>query len=213
MTSLADNDLLQRVRRGDRAAMGDFLQQHQGRLFNVILRMVSNREDAAELTQDVLLKVVQHIGEYRGQAELTTWMTRIAMNEAISHLRKRKLRQTVSLDGHGMGSSNGQWKDDDQATALRRHLADPREPGPDQRVENSERLGRLRQAIAELDEEFRAVIVLRDIQEMDYAQIAQALSLPVGTVKSRLFRARLALRERLVQLEGGVAERRSAPSA
>lgn len=219
MTSLAQQDLLERVRRGDRAAMGTLLQEHQGRLYNVLLRMVSNRDDAAELTQDVLLKIVQHIDDYRGQAELTTWMTRIAMNEAISHLRKRKLRQTISLDGHpggrasggGGGASGGGWGDDDQATALRRGLADDREPGPAECVENKEGLQRLRQAIAELDEEHRAVLVLRDIDEMDYAQIAGVLGVPVGTVKSRLFRARLALREKMVQLEGGEVERVERP--
>lgn len=215
MTSLAQQDLLERVRRGDRAAMGALLQEHQGRLYNVLLRMVSNRDDAAELTQEVLLKIVQHIDDYRGQAELTTWMTRIAMNEAISHLRKRKLRQTVSLDGRsdaaGGGSNSRGWSDDDQATALRRRLADDREPGPAECVEKKEGLERLRLAIAGLDEEFRAVLVLRDIDEMDYAQIAEVLSVPVGTVKSRLFRARLALREKMVQLGGGAVERPVTP--
>lgn len=204
MTSFAHHDLLDRIRRGDRAAMGLLLEQQQGRLFNVCLRMVSNRDDAAELTQDVMLKIVQHLSDYRGDAEVTTWMTRIAMNESLSFLRKRKLRRTVSLDG--TVQSNGVHAgDDDQATALRRQLRDEREPGPVQRVETGERLDRLRREIAELDEEFRAVLVLRDIDELDYAQIAEVIGVPVGTVKSRLFRARLALRDRMNQGEAAPA--------
>lgn len=92
---------------------------------------------------------------------------------------------------------------------MRLRLADSREPGPGERVEREEMLDRLRQAIRELDEEFRAVLVLRDVEEMDYALVAETLGLPLGTVKSRLFRARLALREKMMTMEradaGGVA--------
>lgn len=200
MPASAEQELLSRVKHGDQAAMASLLQRHQGRLYNVCLRMVSNRDDAAELTQDVMVKIVQHIGEYKGEAALSTWMIRIAMNQSISHLRKRKLRRTVSLDGPGAGNGRAPG-DDDQATALRRRLADDTEPSPQARVEDRERLDRLRMAIAALDEDFRVVLVLRDIDEMDYQTIAQTLDLPVGTVKSRLFRARLALREQMVQLE------------
>ena len=200
MPTPVEQELLNRVRNGDQAAMGSLLQQHQLRLYNVCLRMVSNRDDAAELTQDVMVKVVQNIDDYHGDAALSTWMIRIAMNHCISHLRKQKLRRTVSLDGStnsgGQGDAN-----DDQATALRHRIADQGEPSPLDRVENREQLHRLRQAIAAVDPDFRAVLVLRDIDEMDYQQIAQVLDLPVGTVKSRLFRARLALREQLVKME------------
>lgn len=198
-----EQDLLSRARKGDQGALAELLRAHQGRVFNVCLRMVHNRDDAAELTQDVLLKIVQHLPEYRGQAELSTWMTRIAMNQSISHLRKRKLRQTASLDGSSGGgaSRNGRASTGEGVPALRLRLADDREPGPEARVERDEMLDRLRQAVAELDEEFRAVLVLRDIEEMDYAQVAEALGLPMGTVKSRLFRARLALREKMVAME------------
>lgn len=207
-----DIDLLARAKRGDQAALGELLRQHQGRVFNVCLRMVSNRDDAAELTQDVLLKIVQHLDDYRGQAELTTWMTRIAMNQSISHLRKRKLRKTASLDGttSSNGTHSGGTGGGEEPVPLRLRLADDREPGPEERVERGEMLSRLRAAIAELDDEFRAVLVLRDIEEMDYAQVAEALGVPMGTVKSRLFRARLALREKMVAMERAEA---AAPAA
>lgn len=191
MTSTDEKALIQRVATGDRAAMGQLLQTHEKRLYNVCLRMVNNRDDAAELTQDAMVKIVQHLENFRGEAQLTTWMTRIAMNLSISFLRKRRLRTTTSIDA-ASGAS-----EDDGRGALASRLADPREPGPAQSVQTSEMLDRLHEAIGELDEDQRAVLVLRDIDQMDYQQIAQTLELPVGTVKSRLFRARLAFRERM----------------
>lgn len=186
--------LLQRVHGGDRGALGDLLRTHQRRLYNVCLRMVSHPDDAAELTQDVLVKVVEKIDTFRGDAKLTTWMTRIAMNLSISHLRKRRLRQTVSIDAPS-GSSNGRAAGDGLSLAGR--LPEERELSPDRRVERGEMLDELQAAIAGLDDDQRAVLVLRDLEQWDYQQIAESLELPVGTVKSRLFRARLALRERM----------------
>jgi RNA polymerase sigma-70 factor, ECF subfamily len=195
MTPSAEQVLLAKVRRGDPQALGELLTAYQGRLYNVCLRMVSHPDDAAEVCQDVLMKVVQGISRFRGESGLATWMTRIAMNQSISHLRKRRIRRTISLD-----QSSQTDPGDDQASALRHQLADSREPGPDQRVQDSEMLDRLRQAMANLDDDFRAVLVLRDIEQLDYAQISQTLDIPVGTVKSRLFRARLALRQEVDRL-------------
>lgn len=194
--SLADEQaLIERTRQGDQAALGQLLQAHQGRLYNVCLRLVGNPDDAAEVTQDALVKIIEHIQDFRSDAKIGTWMTRILMNQAISFLRKRKLRKTISLDM----PDNGRSRSGDQARALRDDLADPREPDPLLNVQRNEQLALLRAAIAQLDEPFRLVLVLRDIDEMDYQQIADVLDLPVGTVKSRLFRARLALRTLLRQ--------------
>ena len=115
------------------------------------------------------------------------------MNQSISHLRKRRVRRSISLD-QPVGRENDS---DDQASALRHQLADTREPAPDLRVQEEEMLARLQQAMANLDDDFRAVLVLRDIEQLDYAQISQTLDIPTGTVKSRLFRARLALRQEM----------------
>ncbi len=193
--------LISRVRRGDTAALGDLLEMHRRRLFNVSYRMVGNAEDAAELTQDAMVKVIEHFHDFNGQAALSTWMIRICMNLSISHLRKRKLRLTTSLDddggvGGGAGSASG---GDDQSTPLRARIASG-EPGPEQSVQQREMTANLHMALGRVAEEFRAVLVLRDLQEMDYQEIAAALSLPMGTVKSRLFRARLALRQEMAKL-------------
>jgi len=203
MTLSPEQALLAKARKGDQQAMGELLLTYQDRLYNVCLRMVSHPDDAAEVCQDVLMKVIQGIGKFRGESGLATWMTRIAMNQSISHLRRRKLRRTVSLD-QPTRSDNGP---DDQASALRHQIQDSREPGPDQCVQDSEMLARLKQAISHLDDDFRAVLVLRDIEQLDYAQIGKTLEVPVGTVKSRLFRARLALRKEMDRLcsVGGVS--------
>jgi len=194
MTHPAEQALLAKARGGDQQALGELLTSYQDRLYNVCYRMVSHPDDAAEVCQDVLVKVIQGLDKFRGDSGLATWMTRIAMNQSISHLRKRRVRRTISLD------QPLQSAPDDQASALRQQLADPGEPGPDQRVQDSEMLDKLQLAMANLDDDFRAVLVLRDIELHDYAQISQTLDLPLGTVKSRLFRARLALRQEVDRL-------------
>ncbi len=194
MTPAIDPQLVAMVRRGDHGALGQLLNLCRNQLYNVCLRMVNQRDDAAELTQEAMLKIIQHIGDYNGSAEITTWMVRIAMNLSISHLRKRKLRNAASLD---VPLGNGS---DDQASSLLEHLADSREPDPASSVQDREEVAHLLEAMELLDEEFRAVLVLRDLQGMDYQMMAEVIGVPVGTVKSRLFRARLALRQAMIEL-------------
>ncbi|MCC7193408.1 MAG: sigma-70 family RNA polymerase sigma factor [Phycisphaeraceae bacterium] len=197
-TAIAENPhtLLAAVRRGDTSALGRLLELNQKRIFNTCLRMVSNRDDAAEVTQDTMLKVIEHIQDFNGQSEFSTWVTRIAMNLSISLLRRRKLRQAGSLDATGNHAANN----DDQAAALKHELSDNRELSPDVTVQQREMIAHLHLALSRVEEDFRAVLVLRDIEEMDYQQIADVLAVPVGTVKSRLFRARLALRHEVLRV-------------
>ncbi len=190
-----EQQLVDRALAGDRHAMGELLSNYRNRLFNVALRMVSHQDDAQELTQDAMLKIVEHLKDYDGRSQLSTWMIRITMNLSISHLRKRKLRKTASLDSTaGPGLSGG---DGEVSTSLSDRIETKSELPPDQCVEESEMLVHLHEAMQRLDEEFRSVLVLRDVNEMDYREIADILEVPVGTVKSRLFRARLALREEM----------------
>ena len=181
-----ERTLVAAARGGDRAALGRLLQAHEKRIYNVCLRMVNQADDAAELTQDTLMKAVQKLDGFRGESRFGTWLTRVAMNGCLSHLRKRKLRRTASLDADLPGAA---------ALRLADSLPQSREPDAHSRVEQEDGLRQLYEALAQLDEDHRAVIVLRDIDQMDYAQIAETLDLAPGTVKSRLFRARLALRQ------------------
>ncbi len=189
--------LVERAVRGDQAALCQLLQTSQHRLYNVVLRMIGHRDDAAEVTQDTLLKIIEHIGDFKGKSDITTWMTRIAMNAAFSHLRKQRLRRTVSLD-HAATDPIGRVGRD-QLSPLRDQLTDPREPNPAIRVQQEEQQQQLTAALARLQDDLRAIIVLRDIDQMEYQQIAEVMGIPIGTVKSRLFRARLALRREILQ--------------
>ncbi len=196
MVVLGEEQLEQRLLRGDFAALGDLLSLYQKRLFNTALRMLGNRDDAAEVTQDAMLKVVEHIHEFKGQAKISTWMTRIVMNLSVSQLRKRRLRLTTSLDAPITSGNNGRH----DAPPLGAALHERGEPDPASRVQQRELHALLQTALGRLDEEFRSVLVLRDIDELDYQAIAHVLDVPVGTVKSRLFRARLALRKEMLTL-------------
>ena len=191
-----DSALVAAARRGEAGAMDRLLRSHQQRVYRVCLRMLSNRDDAAEAAQDALVKVMESLDGFRGEARFTTWITRIAMNQAITRLRRRRVRDTVSLDSPARSAARGP---DDQASALRLHLAESREPEPSARVEQEDELRVVSEALAGLEEGFRAVLVLRDVEQMDYQAIGEALEVPVGTVKSRLFRARLALRQKLIE--------------
>jgi RNA polymerase sigma-70 factor (ECF subfamily) len=210
MHQTTEEQLVTRVRAGDRGALGGLLERYQDRLFNVALRMLGHREDAAEVAQDAMLKIVEHIGEYHGDSAIGTWMTRIVMNLSISRLRQRRVRLTVSLDAPASGGASGAGggggagpRGEDQGRALREQLVQ-QEPGPELSVQQKEMSSRLHEAMRLLDEELRAVLVLRDIEEMDYQQIAVAMTLPLGTVKSRLFRARLALRQIMLDTDGAM---------
>ena len=197
MPDLPNLQLVDAAQHGDQGALSDLLRLQQDRIYNVVLRMIGNRDDAAEVTQDALVKIIEHIGDFRKQADISTWMIRIAMNLSFSHLRKQRVRRTTSLDDTPRPNGHGS---DNQATPLREKIADERELEPGLRVEQDEMLSHLHIAISRLQDDLRAVLVLRDIDDMDYQQIAQVMAIPMGTVKSRLFRARLALRHEMFTL-------------
>jgi len=183
-------DLLRKAQTGDRGAFGQLVVQYQDRLFNAMLRMVGDREEAAELTQEAFTRALLKIDGFRGEASPYTWMFRIAVNLAISQLRKVQRHRTFSLD---QPAANGQAN---QASGLLDRMtgksADPR-----QQAESREQNEQVLLALGRLDAEYRAVLVMRDVEGFDYQQIADVLGLPLGTLKSRLFRARLALRDEL----------------
>ncbi|KPK77221.1 MAG: hypothetical protein AMJ79_03980 [Phycisphaerae bacterium SM23_30] len=189
-----DEILLDRCRRGDRAAFGLLIEKHQHRLFNAVLRMVNNYDDAQELTQDAFVRALQSVDNFRGHAGFYTWLFRIGMNLSINFRRRRggKVR-FVSLQQRSEQLGR-------QADGLL-NLVDQQNILPDEQAQNREMHQRALEALQDLEGPSRAVVVLRDIEGLDYGEIAEILELPVGTVKSRLFRARLALREKLLEPE------------
>jgi RNA polymerase sigma-70 factor (ECF subfamily) len=196
-----DEAMLAGALRGDKAALGKILEELRAPLFVTCFRMLCNQEDAAEAVQETMIKVIEHVHEFRNASMLTTWVTRIAMNQSISMLRKRKVRRTISLEAELGGAGGG--RSGDRGLTLREELQDGKEPTPAQSVQLSESAERVRLALSQLEEDFRQVLVLRDMEGMDYQEVAEVLGVPVGTVKSRLFRARSAMREKLEKLDMG----------
>jgi RNA polymerase sigma-70 factor (ECF subfamily) len=194
--------LLQKAQAGDRGAYGQIVILYQDRLYNAVLRLVGDREEARELTQEAFTRGLEKIDTFRGDASPYTWLFRIGVNLAISQLRKVRRVRIFSLDrpstgGAGRGRQAAGY-DDDQASGLIDRVArDRTESAPPERIEKSERDQMVLSALGRLDAEYRAVLVMRDIEGFDYQQMADVLGLPLGTLKSRLFRARMALRDEL----------------
>lgn len=194
--SFQDQQTLAQLRRGNWSAMEQLVSRYQDRLYVTILRMVNHQDDAADLVQETFVRAMQAVSRFEGKSTLYTWLFRIAVNLAISHRRSSQYRAAASLDVGGEEEDAGSGVNR-QAAGLRRQLAQETEDDPAASAERTMEYERLQRALAGLDPEFKAVIVLRDIEECDYDQIAAILDVPVGTVKSRLFRARCALREAL----------------
>jgi len=184
------------ARGGDRSAYGQIVVLYQDRLFNALLRMVGEPEEARELTQETFTRGLEKIATFRGEASPYTWLFRIGMNLAISNLRRSQRMRVFSLDGVPRGG-NGQLRREDQAAALVDRLASAKGDTPPQAAERNERHQIVLDALGRLDGEYRAVLVMRDVEGFDYQQMADVLGLPLGTLKSRLFRARVALRDEL----------------
>jgi RNA polymerase sigma-70 factor (ECF subfamily) len=191
LTPMQELQLVEAWREGDADALRRLLSSYQRRVFTICYRMLHNVDDAQEIAQDVLLKVFESLETYDGRSKLSTWIIRITMNACVSFMRRAQVRQTSSLHGSPHDS------DESSSRGLRLALEDATEPEPGSRVEHDELRRSVIIALNRLDPDVRALLVLRDVQDLDYEQIAQVLGVPVGTVKSRLFRARAALREEM----------------
>src|SRR2546427_2386295 len=170
--------LLDRLRRGDPRAFEDLVIAYQHRVFGVALRMLGNRAEAEEVAQEVFLRVHKAIGDFRGEAKLSTWLYAIASRLCLNRLASGERRAVR----------------EGEETLTR--LASGR-PGPGDELERNELEAALHRAIAELPEERRIVVVLRDLEGLAYEEIAAALELELGTVRSRLHRARMDLKAKL----------------
>lgn len=184
-----DAALLAACRKGQMAAFGTLVERYQDRVFNAILRMCGNRDDAEELCQEAFVKALENLSRFREDSRFYTWLFRIAVNLTIS-----RRRRGGRVKFHSLERLAGR---DEELPRPRDMLPDGREKNPAEVVAQDDVHERVLQELAELDDEFRAVVVMRDVEGMDYDQIAEVLKIPHGTVKSRLYRARLLLQERL----------------
>jgi RNA polymerase sigma-70 factor (ECF subfamily) len=175
-----DGDLVSRSQRGDTAAFNELVTRYRGKVYAMIYNMVHNEQDAWDLAQDGFLKAWKSIGRFRGQSSFYTWLYRIVMNITIDSLRRRQVGGETEFD---------------DSIALRNidpaSLTTPRAGIlPDEKVTGDEIRARIDAAVSRLSPEHRAVILMREIEGMEYREIADALDCSIGTVMSRLFYAR-----------------------
>ncbi len=178
--------LVQAAKRGDVGAFGELVKRYDRNVFRIALHITQNREDAEDVVQDAFLKAYENLEQFQGQSKFYTWLVRIAVNEALMKLRRRRPERMVSLD------QEVQTEED----SMPREVADW-SPNPEQLYNQSELRDILGKTIQGLPPSFRTVFVLRDVEGLSTEETAQALELSVPAVKSRLLRARLQLRERL----------------
>jgi RNA polymerase sigma-70 factor (ECF subfamily) len=187
--SIDDTVLVEQCRRGDSLAMERLILKYQNRIYNIIRKMCGNADDAAELTQDTFVKVIENIDKFEGRSSLYTWTFRIAVNLALSYCQRNAKLGFRSLDSED-NEHNQQAKG-----ALKEFLSDESSRNPAEVTANKELCKIALTALMKLDDAQRAVIILRDIEGMNYNRIAEVLDIELGTVKSRLSRARSNLRK------------------
>jgi len=194
-----DRPLVHRARQGDFDAFESLVGRHEQRIYGLARRIVGRRHDAEEVVQQTFLSVIEHLKDFREEARFSTWLTRIATNHALALLRKRSRQQTVPL---AEDRSNDSFDD----LPHPEFIAQWRET-PEQIASQRETWQLLHEALEHLDEKYRLVFILRDVEEFSTSETAEALGISIANVKVRLLRARLMLRERLTRHFGDEATR------
>ena len=185
--SADDHRLITECLQGRHAAFGELVCRYQDRLFNTVFRLLGNAEDAQDVVQEAFLNAYQSLDSFKGHSEFFTWLYRIAYNTAIS--LKRKQRVTLSLSAGRGGETNLEPLDESELTR------------PGQGLERAEEERRIQAALNRLSPEHRLVLILKDMEGQKYEAMAEILQVPIGTIRSRLHRARTELRELLEQDE------------
>jgi len=177
--SISDADCVRRIQHGEVDAFEVLVRRHEKTIFNLVYRMLGDYDDAIEVSQEVFLSAYRAIGQFRGDANFSTWLYRIALNHATTRRRSNNSRQHRTAPIEDI------------------ELIRDSQPGPAETLEKKEMQERVQLALNKLSPEDAAVILLRDLQDVPYDEVARLLEIPVGTVKSRLHRARQALKSLL----------------
>jgi RNA polymerase sigma-70 factor (ECF subfamily) len=183
-----ERTLVNRAREGDTTAFNELVRRYERKIYRLGANITQNAEDAEDVLQETFVKAFEHLGDFQGNSKFYTWLVRIAVNEALMKLRKRKSDRTVPLD---------EPVDTGEETVVREIAVWDQDPETKYSQEELSRI--LQEAIDSLRPAFRTVFVLRDIEELSTEETAQALNISVPAVKSRLLRARLQLREKLTR--------------
>jgi len=183
-----ESTLVAQSRQGDTVAFGELVRRYEAKIFRLAQHVTQNREDAEDVLQETFMKAYEHLDQFQGNSKFYTWIVRIAVNQALMKLRRRKTDKSVSLD---------ETIDTGEDTIVREIAA--WDEDPEQRFSREELGGILDTAVESLEPPYRSVFVLRDIEELSTEETADALGLSIPAVKSRLLRARLQLREKLTR--------------
>ena len=184
---LTDLSLVERCRANDEAAFNEVVSRYKNKVYNYIYRMTNSSDDAEDLTQEVFIRMYTSIDSFRSQSSLNTWLFRIASNLCIDKFRRSKNRTAAYSLDDPVGDSDGEMT----------HEVADHTYEPHRLLENVEMAEQIGAALAQLPEKLRATLLLHDIEGLPYEEIAQIVGCPLGTVKSRLFNARMQLRQRL----------------
>ena len=188
--ALDDAELARRIVRHGEAAFVSLMRRHNAALFRIARAILKNAGDAEDVLQESYLQAYRHIGNFRGEAKLSTWLTRIVVNQALARRRGRHGSRTVVPFGN--------LQSDEHVTEVPMNISDSAD-SPEQSISRAEVRSLLERAIESLPVAFRAVFILREVDELSVAETAESLSVPAATVRSRLFRARGLLRESLAR--------------
>jgi RNA polymerase sigma-70 factor (ECF subfamily) len=188
LAGIDESQLVAQARTHDATAFNELVRRYEGKIFRLSQHVTQNREDAEDVLQETFLKAYEHLDQFKGDSKFYTWIVRIAVNQALMKLRRRKTDKSVSLD---------ETIDTGEDTVTREIAA--WDEDPEQRFSREELGGILDDAIEGLEPLYRSVFVLRDIEELSTEETAEALGLSIPAVKSRLLRARLQLREKLTR--------------
>ena len=180
--------LLKKSMKGDNDAFGELILKYENFVYNTVYHAIGNREDAFDVSQEVFIKAFRALKNFRGDCKFSTWLYKIAMNASKDYIREKSKRRTISLSD---------WTDEENGNRPPDIIEDSIDAKPEESYERNETRDSVRKAIANLSEDHRTVIVLRDIEGYSYEEIADMLDLEIGTVKSRISRARNAVKENL----------------
>jgi RNA polymerase sigma-70 factor (ECF subfamily) len=203
-----ERELINRLRDGNHDAVADLAAEYGSKVYQLAYRYLKNREDAEEVTQDVLLRVFQRIDAFRGDAALSSWIYRITFNTAMSRLRSSKLERQTAVDA----DIDGRRREDDGLSQTRRRQAVDSAPLADEHVLRGEMRSVFEKALMALPPLYRVPVILRDIEGLSTEEASAVLHVKDQTLKSRLHRGRVILRDLLSDFAGGLSLHHTAPA-